>query len=449
LVRSFEWNNNNKDSDDMVGREDYSKINKKITAAKAVKPSLARVGMISEILSWLGNPDKRLRIIHIAGTNGKGSTGTMLKSILQESQYHVGHFSAPAIQDDLTMITIDGQPIGQKDVVKIVHEITLQIKKHDGDFSLLSTFEWWVLIALVYFAQQDTQFVILEEGPGGSNDVTNAVRTPYLIAYTKISVDNICSTGSTLKQVANEYAKIIKPGALIVSYPGQDYDVQKVLHEQTDAVHAFWNPYPLPQITILSTAPQGLSLKIDDIPDIHLPLAGAYQASNLSTVLQIVNYLQQKGFQLSKDKTMAALSNISIPGRMEYVADRNILYDGASNLDGISGLRDSIKAWHLPFKPVFVLGLLDDRNAHEIIDLVASIASTIIAVTPESKEGMSAEAMASYCLHNTKNNIDVEIADDPSAAIQLARKYRASSNALIVVTGSIYTLRAIFNEEEG
>lgn len=431
----------------MVGREEYSKINKKITAAKSVKPSPARVGMISEILSWLGNPDKRLRIIHIAGTNGKGSTGTMLKSVLCESKYHVGHFSSPAIQDDLMMITIDGEPIGQKDVVKIVHEITLQIKKHDGDFSLLSTFEWWVLIALVYFAQQDTQFVILEEGPGGSSDVTNAVRNPYLIAYTKISVDNVCSTGSTLKEVAKEYAKIMKPGSLIVSYPGQDYDVQKILHEQASIVDALWNPYPLPKITILSTAPQGLSLKIDDIPNIHLPLAGAYQASNLSTVLQIINFLQQKGFQLSTDKTMAALSNISIPGRMEYIADRNILYDGASNLDGISGLRDSIKAWHLPFKPVFVLGLLDDRNAHEIIDIVAGIASTIIAVTPESKKGLSAEAMASYCLHNT--NIDVEIADDPSAAVQLARKYRDSSDALIVVTGSIYTLRAIFNEEEG
>ncbi|QIL50654.1 tetrahydrofolate synthase [Weissella coleopterorum] len=431
----------------MAGREDYRKINKKITEAKAVKPALARVGMIREILSWLGNPDKRLRIIHIAGTNGKGSTGTMLKSVLCESKYHVGHFSAPAIQDDLMMITIDGQPIDQKDVVKIVHEITFQIKKHDGDFSLLSTFEWWVLIALVYFAQQDTQFVILEEGPGGSNDVTNAVRSPYLIAYTKISLDNVCLTGSTLQQVATEYAKIIKAGSLVVSYPGQDYDVQKILHEKSQAVGAFWNPYPLPKITILSSAPRGLSLKIDDIPNIHLPLAGAYQASNLSTVLQIVTFLQQKGFQLSTDRTMAALSNVSITGRMEYVADRNILYDGASNLDGISGLRDSIKAWHLPFKPVFVLGLLDDRNAHEIIDIVASVASTIIAVTPEARDGMTAEAMASYCLHNT--NIDVEIADDPGAAVQLARKYRDSSDALIVVTGSIYTLRAIFNEEEG
>ncbi|WP_243198168.1 bifunctional folylpolyglutamate synthase/dihydrofolate synthase [Weissella diestrammenae] len=409
-------------------------------------PSLARVGMIREILSWLGNPDTKLRIIHIAGTNGKGSTGAMLANVLNENGYRVGHFSAPAVNDDRDVITMDGAVIAMSDVVSIVKDIITQVKKHGGNFSTLGKFEWWVLIALVYFGKRESDFVVLEAGRGGHIDATNAILNPYMVVFTKISLDNIGITGKTLVQVAKDKAEIIKPGALVVSYPGQDLDVLKILKNKTISAGATWNPLQTPTITVLSSEPQGLHLNINDLQDLYLSLTGNYQANNLNTVVQVIDLLRSKGFRLAKDRTATALAHVSIPGRMEYNADRNILYDGAHNPEGMRALANAIRAWHLPFKPTFVLGLMDDKNAHEMIDEVTAVAATIIAVTPDQKGAMTADELAAYVVMNA--NVDVEIADDPSAAVQLARRNRESSKSLIVVTGSFFTLHAIFNEDE-
>jgi len=430
----------------MADQEEYHKIITKINAMAPTVPSLARVGMIREILSWLGNPDKKVRMIHIAGTNGKGSTGAMLAKVLNENDYHVGHFSAPAVNDDRDVISVDGEVIDEASVVQIVREIGDQIKQHGGDFTTLGKFEWWVLIGLVYFSKRELSFVVLEASNGGHIDATNAILNPFMVVFTKISLDNIGISGKTLEQVATDMAEIIKPGALVVSYPGQDLEVLRILKDKAANVEANWNTLPTPNITVLSSAPQGLHLNINDLTDIYLSLTGNYQANNLNTVVQIIELLRSKGFRLAKDRTASALAHVSIPGRMEYNADRNILYDGAHNPVGISALANSIKAWHLPFKPTFVLGLMNDKNAHDIIDEIARVAATIIAVTPDEEGAMTADELAAYVVMNA--NVDVEIADDPSAAIQLARRNRESSKALIVVTGSFFTLRAIFNEDE-
>ncbi|KRN75032.1 hypothetical protein IV73_GL000790 [Weissella kandleri] len=430
----------------MMGREEYNKIMKKISAAGVTEPSLARVGMLREVLSWMGNPDKSLRIIYVAGTNGRGSTGAILTRVLSESNYRIGHFSSQAVKDDLQMITVNEKAITTDEVVKIVNDVITQIKRHGGDFSVLSRFEWWVLIALIYFDRQNLHFVVFEAGHAGDLDATRVIAHPFIVAFTKISVDNVLQTGQSLTHVAEEKSKIIKPGSIVVSYPGQEAVAFKILKKRAEQVGAIWNPAKVPKITVLSSSPKGLRLNIDDLPDLYLSLTGNYQAYNLSTVLQIIGVLRKKGFWLSNDRIATALAHVSIPGRMEFNAQRNVLYDGADTPAGISGLIDSIKAWHLPFKPVFVLGVLDNKNAHDMIDLVADVASTIIAVTPNSKDAMTADALASYCVHNT--DLDIEIADDPSAAVQLARHYRESSHALVVVTGSFYTLQAIGTNEK-
>ncbi|QIE79117.1 bifunctional folylpolyglutamate synthase/dihydrofolate synthase [Weissella confusa] len=425
--------------------ETYQQITKKMDGPWRVRPEAGnRVGMLQEILRWMGHPESKLRVIHIVGTNGKGSTGVMLAKILVTAGYKVGHFSTPAILNDREVITTNGDMISEADFVSSYKRVLEEVTAHGGDEETLSKFEWWTLVALDYFARKEMDFVILEAGVGGLRDATNVIEKPLVVAFTKISYDHVGLLGNDLLEIAQDKAGAIKPGASIVNYPGQDIEVYHLLHDKAEEVGAIWNPNPKPVITIVQSSPSGLVLNADQFEGLKLSLTGAYQANNLSTVLQIVTVLKSRGFEIKDVDVAEALAHVKIQGRMEFDAERNILYDGAHNPDGIISLVASIRSWHLPFKPVVVLGLLKGKNYHDMLEELLPHVDTVIAVTPDSDRAMSANELAAKIV--MMSNVDVEIADDPSAAITLARRVRESSEALILVTGSFYTLRAIESE---
>ncbi|TGE58151.1 tetrahydrofolate synthase [Weissella confusa] len=425
--------------------ETYQQITKKMDGPWRVRPEAGnRVGMLQEILRWMGHPESKLRVIHIVGTNGKGSTGVMLAKILVTAGYKVGHFSTPAILNDREVITTNGDMISEADFVSSYKRVLEEVTAHGGDEDTLSKFEWWTLVALDYFARKEMDFVILEAGVGGLRDATNVIEKPLVVAFTKISYDHVGLLGNDLLEIAQDKAGAIKPGASIVNYPGQDIEVYHLLHDKAEEVGAIWNPNPKPVITIVQSSPSGLVLNADQFEGLKLSLTGAYQANNLSTVLQIVTVLKSRGFEIKDVDVAEALAHAKIQGRMEFDAERNILYDGAHNPDGIISLVASIRSWHLPFKPVVVLGLLKGKNYHDMLEELLPHVDTVIAVTPDSDRAMSADELAAKIV--MMSNVDVEIADDPSAAITLARRVRESSEALILVTGSFYTLRAIESE---
>ena len=425
--------------------ETYQQITKKMDGPWRVRPEAGnRVGMLQEILRWMGHPESKLRVIHIVGTNGKGSTGVMLAKILVTAGYKVGHFSTPAILNDREVITTNGAMISEADFVSSYKRVLEEVTAHGGDEDTLSKFEWWTLVALDYFARKEMDFVILEAGVGGLRDATNVIEKPLVVAFTKISYDHVGLLGNDLLEIAQDKAGAIKPGASIVNYPGQDIEVYHLLHDKAEEVGAIWNPNPKPVITIVQSSPSGLVLNADQFEGLKLSLTGAYQANNLSTVLQIVTVLKSRGFEIKDVDVAEALAHVKIQGRMEFDAERNILYDGAHNPDGIISLVASIRSWHLPFKPVVVLGLLKGKNYHDMLEELLPHVDTVIAVTPDSDRAMSADELAAKIV--MMSNVDVEIADDPSAAITLARRVRESSEALILVTGSFYTLRAIESE---
>ena len=425
--------------------ETYQQITKKMDGPWRVRPEAGnRVGMLQEILRWMGHPESKLRVIHIVGTNGKGSTGVMLAKILVTAGYKVGHFSTPAILNDREVITTNGDMISEADFVSSYKRVLEEVTAHGGDEDTLSKFEWWTLVALDYFARKEMDFVILEAGVGGLRDATNVIEKPLVVAFTKISYDHVGLLGNDLLEIAQDKAGAIKPGASSVNYPGQDIEVYHLLHDKAEEVGAIWNPNPKPVITIVQSSPSGLVLNADQFEGLKLSLTGAYQANNLSTVLQIVTVLKSRGFEIKDVDVAEALAHVKIQGRMEFDAERNILYDGAHNPDGIISLVASIRSWHLPFKPVVVLGLLKGKNYHDMLEELLPHVDTVIAVTPDSDRAMSADELAAKIV--MMSNVDVEIADDPSAAITLARRVRESSEALILVTGSFYTLRAIESE---
>ncbi|API71795.1 folylpolyglutamate synthase [Leuconostoc suionicum] len=405
-----------------------------------------RVAVLKEVLMWLGHPDKSLKIIHIAGTNGKGSTGTMLGSILKANGYTYGHFSSPYIMDDREQIRINGEMISKSDFLKYYDQIVALFKQHDVPLYYLSYFEYFTIISLLAFVDKKVDLVIFESGLGGLWDATNAIEPPMLTVFTKISIDHQNLLGHNIAEIAENKAAIIKPGIWVIDYPGQDIEAKKVLKARTEKVGARWFEHKRDEIIIANTSPSGLDLIINGKSGYFLSMAGAFQVHNFSIVLKTKAALIEKGYQFDAEKTRNGIANVKMLGRMNYHADKNILFDAAHNVDGIQGLVSALNSWHLKIKPTLILGVLKDKDYHEMLDEIIPFVQRVITVTPNNKtRALSADELATDILSNYPS-IEVEIANDASAAISLAMRVRESSQALIVVTGSFYTLSAIHRE---
>lgn len=405
-----------------------------------------RVPFLKEVLSWIDHPEQQMDVIQIAGTNGKGSTGAILSAVINASQLKVGHFSSPYVNDDREQITLNGEPITRRDFLIYFKQVTDALLKHGKSTNDLSYFEYFMMIALLYFEASSVNIAIIEAGLGGLRDATNAIDNAKLTVFTKISMDHENLMGHNVKEIAQNEAALIKPGTCVVSYAGQDIQALNVLKARTAAVGAEWFSGKIGHIIVENTSPNGLKLKIDDDSGYQLNLPGIFQAHNLNTVLQVLAALRLYGYQTSKEDLNIGLHNARMIGRMDYDGENNILYDAAHNVDGIQALVSTINSWHLKFKPTLVIGVLKDKDYHEMLDEIVPFVQRVITLTPSNPtRALSGDELAADILTNYPN-IDVEIADDPTAALSLAMRTRESSQAMIVVTGSFYTLRALNRE---
>lgn len=407
----------------------------------------SRVSVVKEVLGWMGHPDKKLKIIHIAGTNGKSSTGAMLGAVLQANGYTYGHFSSPFILSDREQISVNDEMISKSDFLTYYQDLVACFKQHGVAPNHLTYFEYFTVISLLHFAAKDVDFVIFEAGLGGLRDATNAIDTPLLTVFTKISVDHQLSIGRNLNDIAENEAAIIKTGTRVIDYAGQDLTVHRILKAKADQVGAEWFVHEQDQIIIANTTPAGVDLIINGTPGYFLSMPGAFQVHNFGIVLQIKAALKTMGYAFTIEKTREGLANVSLLGRMNYHPEKNILFDAAHNVDGMTGLVAALNAWHLKIKPTLILGVLKDKDYHEMLDLMIPVVQRVITVTPKNKSrALSAEALAATII-STYPKVEVEIASDASAAISLAMRVRESSQALIVVTGSFYTLSALQKDD--
>ncbi|CAH0418501.1 bifunctional folylpolyglutamate synthase/dihydrofolate synthase [Periweissella ghanensis] len=426
----------------MINNDEYLKITKQLDKGWRVIDE-NRVPFLREVLNWLGNPDQKYKIIHIAGTNGKGSTSEMLNQILQASGYRVGKFASPGLYTHREQVMVNSTYITQDEFVTEFKQILAMLKTHDLDMQALSFFEWWVIIALNYFAKQQLDLAIVEVGVGGDLDATNAITTSMINIFTKITYDHQNILGDDLVSIAEAKCGILRPGAQVISYSGQQAEVQAVIKKRSAAIGASLYAGPRPLIIPVKTTPAGTNVKINDELDVFLILSGQFQLLNLNTVLQAVNVLRQLDYNVPTAAIKNGLAQAKLPGRMEYDAKNNIIRDAAHNPDGMDALVASLKALRLPFKPTVVLGILRDKNYMTMLETLLPHVARIIAITPANPtRSLTADELAAQILE-MDDNVEVSIADDPTAAITVARQVRESSDAMIVITGSFYTLRAV------
>lgn len=326
----------------------------------------ARTMRMAELL---GNPQEQLKIIHIAGTNGKGSTAALVEAMLRQGGYRVGLFTSPHLERYEERIQINRQLIAPEEFAAILTRLIEQVvpvllaegMAHPGEFELLTVASW------LYF-QQRTDFVILEVGLGGTLDPTNIIQHPLLSIITPVSLDHCQILGNTVGQIAKEKAGIFKPGIPAVIAPQQP--------EALAAIVAAAEEKQTPLIV----------LHEDDLQPIHTSLQGLYQQMNANTALAAVHNLQQRGWiTITEEQTLAGLQQVTWAGRMEYLDlgdEKGILLDGAHNPAGIACLAQSLQQDYGQRSIVLFLSILDDKEQVAMLREILPLAARVVLTRP-------------------------------------------------------------------
>ncbi|WP_404821249.1 bifunctional folylpolyglutamate synthase/dihydrofolate synthase [Lactiplantibacillus carotarum] len=408
-----------------------------------------RVPLLRRIMAHLGHPDHYFHVIHIAGTNGKGSTGAMLASILRAEGYEVGRFSSPAINDAREQLQLNGDWISPADFIDTYHEIVpvlhnMALEAHD-----VSIFEWFFLISMVWFRNQNVQWAVVEAGLGGLYDATNALASPQLTIFTKIALDHTKILGPTIKAIAQNKSKIIKPHTTVVTIADQHPDAQAAL--QTEALNQGVGLVRAGQLqmTLKSQSMTGMVVdahsQLFNWDDLALNLRGTYQLQNLSLVLTAVAVLQRHQVALSKQAVRTGLQHVTLPGRLTILQTNPlIIADGAHNPDGMAALVRSVTNLLPERQLIYVVGVLRDKAYPTMLKSILPTAQLLITNTPDNPE----RALPGSELAHTATSLAVDagpevlVATTITAALDLAQQ-RADAQTAIIVTGSFYVMREL------
>ena len=398
-----------------------------------------RLTFLRQVLQWVGQPDQALTIIQIAGTNGKGSTGAMLREVLRANGETVGHFSSPAVFNDREQIWLNGQFVTETAWISAYEQLHDALNRHGLTIAALSYFEVWTIVALLVFQAEHVTYAIMEAGLGGRDDATHMVGQAAVVAYTEIGLDHQNILGQTLAEIAQNKADLITPGALVVGDIAQPAEVLAILKATTAAKQATWAAQVV-SVVVKQDTPAGLVVSVAG-ERYQLGLVGAFQRRNLGVVWQILAALEMRD-QLSIDVATRrrGLAQAHMLGRMHVDPTRHILWDGAHNEDAVQGLVATLKNWALPERPILVLGVLADKNYQQMLNILLPMVSAVITVTPNNPRALSAAALAK-AVQAVAPEMPVTVMDQAPLAYAMAQ--RTSPSQYIIVAGSFYTLNQV------
>jgi dihydrofolate synthase / folylpolyglutamate synthase len=368
-----------------------------------------------------GNPHHRLRFIHVAGTNGKGSTSAMLESIYRAAGLRVGMFTSPHLVKFGERIQVNRQLIGEADIVRLVEWIQPLVAKFSKE-EHPTFFEVVTVMALRWFEEQKCELVIWETGLGGRLDATNIV-TPLASVITNIQFDHQAWLGDTLARIAGEKAGIIKPGVPVITAV-DNIEAFRVLFET-----ARLNNSPFWLITPAQT-------EFPPLHNLNLPLLGDHQRLNAAVATYAVRTLQ-KIIPVNDEIIRAGLTSVNWPGRLQLIArdgGKKILLDGAHNIGGAESLRAALNQFFPNEKPALVLGIMNDKDCDRICEILAPCAARIFLVPVNSARTASPRELAAAC---RSANPQAEISEINSLAEGLAA---AEKELFVVIAGSLYLI---------
>lgn len=412
------------------------------TAAFGTKLGLEN---ISRLMSLLGDPQEKLQIIHIAGTNGKGSVAAYILSVLKEAGLKTGFYTSPSLFFFSERIRINEEEISDEDVAFYATKVRACAEEMEKNGSgSPSEFEIVLAMAFCYFLDRKVDIVILETGLGGRLDATNVIKRSLLTVITKISYDHMQYLGDTLKEIAYEKAAIIKPSGRVLVYPA-DKEVKDVIKKQCLEKKAVLYIAELPaerRITELdlSSGRTGQEFVLSG-DTYHTVMAAEYEADNAAIAVQAVRLLRdkkaEKYFEISDKCIYEGIKKTRWPGRFEILSsDPVIIVDGAHNEDGAAALAETIKAYFGDTGITLCIGILKDKQYARMLRILLPLAEKVIACRVSNPRSLEAEELKGVISGLTEET-EILTADSPETAVEMIKKIQYKT-AAVVICGSLY-----------
>ena len=354
--------------------------------------STTRLGLdrTRELLHAMGDPQKKLKFIHVAGSNGKGSTCAMLDAILRAAGYRTGLYISPYIQDFCERMQVDGQNISGEDLARITEHVRVfadAMEDHPSQFELVTA------IAMQFFAEQRCDIVVLEVGMGGALDSTNVIDFPEVAVITNIGLEHTEYLGNTLTLIAEAKGGIIKPGCIAVCYDS-DPEVMDTLQRICREQNAQYLVSRERDLESLSHSLDGQRFMWRGHEN-SLSLLGAHQLRNAAVVLETISALRFKGWSIPESAVTEGLRLVRWPARFELLwRDPLFILDGGHNPQCAEALARNLADYLSGQKLTFLIGILADKDYAQMLKLVAPFARDFICVTPDSPRALRAEALA-------------------------------------------------------
>ena len=401
------------------------------TPAFPGKPELERM---QHLLARLGNPQKELKCVHVAGTNGKGSTCALLASILQRAGYRTGLYTSPHLTDFSERIRIDGEEIPHDEVVRLAQRVLTEAEACRAEGFPLTEFELITAMAFLWFREQGCAVCVLETGLGGRCDATNVIESPLLTVLTSISLDHTKILGDTIEQIAFEKSGIIKQGVPCVCYPDLPRAAEGVIRMTAQVQSARLVMAPLKDLTFVDVSLRGTRLLTERSMPLTLPLLGEHQMKNAAVVLACVKELRALGWEIPDSAVQEGFANVSFPARMEVLSETPpVLLDGAHNPEGTAALAKAVKKYVTKKRMIGVCGMMEDKNVREAVRKLDGVMEKVYTVAPDSPRAMSAQALEEEW---ERRRIDAVPVSSVQEALEKALEEGAQRGVL--VCGSLY-----------
>jgi dihydrofolate synthase/folylpolyglutamate synthase len=392
------------------------------------KPGLSRVKLL---LERLGNPQKKLRFIHVAGTKGKGSTSVMLSHILKQAGYKTGLYISPFVLDFRERIQINNEMIPEEALAEAASRVRPHWEALDSIGETPTEFEVVVAAALDWLARENCELVVLEVGMGGRLDATNAIDTPLCAIITSLGLDHMEYLGNSVEKIANEKCGIIKPGGITVSATNQPRKAAEVIantcFERGSRLVMCGEP------EILSAEITGSEIRYKGLK-LFVRLGGAHQAANAANAIEAALVLRNAGLAISDADIVKGIGATAFPARLEVLSrEPLVLLDGAHNPMSAEALAEALKP--LMGRNIHAIcGIMADKDISGVLGPVLPLCKSLIAVKPSNPRAMPAEKLAALAGEYLQ---DATAAESMEQAVRLSLE-KAKDGGAVLIFGSLY-----------
>ncbi len=399
--------------------------------------SLERFGIllglenITYLLEQLGNPQKKFPAIHVAGSNGKGSTSAFIFGILREAGYNAALYTSPHLNDFRERIRVNGSLISKEALIEITERIRRIYSRERTTF-----FEFTTAVAFDYIAQIKPDIAVIEVGLGGRLDATNTIE-PLVTVITDISREHEDYLGTGIAAVATEKAGVIKSRIPLITGAARS-EARRVIIEaasnKSAPVREFGRNFSAKKTGASAFSYTSDKLHLDEV---HLQMPGSHQMKNAALAIAVIEELRDQGYEISELAIENGIRKTVFPGRFEILQKRpDIIIDGAHTPEGMRLLKSTFKRLYPGAKPLLLLGMLKDKSYQRLIDIIAPIAREVVCVPPQGTRALDPDELAQLIRNK---GISVTSAQEITEGLQIILK-KADKNDVVLAAGSLYMI---------